>query len=299
MPKDNEIFDGKTFQDLTRDIYENSQKKKIQIDLLISEIHGFITTIDDVIMVAPIIKEYMDASIKNDEHLVKLAGVLQRIISKSNGSDDESMLLSDNVERKIELAFLLKDLFNKDKMLSVYTEEMSNILKSIDQDLIPANYIEAVNQNIDAESEKKIKFDNEIIHRSKIIKHFIDNNEKNSRTENDFKSVYKKVKKNKKYFVSIKDIVVLESLAADGVVLPSGLNYSTLASELTIPKNLQDLVSQNQLGLVMLKIVEIIGEDEIKNLDPETLYFLNRILNDLNLKKIRNKILSKSLPLRI
>jgi hypothetical protein len=81
--------------------------------------------------------------------------------------------------------------------------------------------------------------------------------------------------------------------------LPSGLNYSTLASELTIPKNLQDLVRQNQLGLVMLKIVEIIGEDEIKNLDPETLYFLNRILNDLNLKKIRNKILSKSLPLRI
>ena len=211
----------------------------------------------------------------------------------------QSMLLSDNVERKIELAFLLKDLFNKDKMLSVYTEEMSSILKSIDQDLIPANYIEAVDQNIDVESAKKIKFDNEIIHRSKIIKHFIDNNEKNARTENDFKSVYKKIKKNKKYFVSIKDIVVLESLAADGVVLPSGLNYSTLASELTIPKNLQDLVRQNQLGLVMLKIVEIIGEDEIKNLDPETLYFLNRILNDLNLKKIRNKILSESLPLRI
>ena len=107
MSKDKEIFEGKTFQDLTRDIYENSQKKKLQIDLLISEIHGFITTIDDVIMVAPIIKEYMDASIKNDEHLVKLAGVLQRIISKSNGADDESMLLSES--EKEELMGTLQD----------------------------------------------------------------------------------------------------------------------------------------------------------------------------------------------
>ena len=107
MSKDKEIFEGKTFQDLTRDIYENSQKKKLQIDLLIQEIHGFITTIDDVVMVAPIIKEYMDASIKNDEHLVKLAGVLQRIISKSQGADDESMLLSD--AEKEELMGTLQD----------------------------------------------------------------------------------------------------------------------------------------------------------------------------------------------
>ena len=107
MAKENEIFEGKTFQDLTKDIYENSQKKKIQIDLLISEIHGFITTIDDVIMVAPIIKEYMDASIKNDEHLVKLAGVLQRIISKSQGEGDESMLLSES--EKEELMGTLQD----------------------------------------------------------------------------------------------------------------------------------------------------------------------------------------------
>ena len=107
MSNDKEIFEGKTFQDLTKDIYENSQKKKLQIDLLIQEIHGFITTIDDVVMVAPIIKEYMDASIKNDEHLVKLAGVLQRIISKSSGADDESMLLSD--AEKEELMGTLQD----------------------------------------------------------------------------------------------------------------------------------------------------------------------------------------------
>ena len=107
MSDNNEIFEGKTFQDLTKDIYENTTKRKVQIDLLISEIHGFITTIDDVVIVAPIIKEYMDTAVKNDEHLVKLAGVLQRIISKSNGGDEESMLLSDS--EKEELMSTLQD----------------------------------------------------------------------------------------------------------------------------------------------------------------------------------------------
>ena len=107
MSNEKEIFEGKTFQDLTKDIYENTTKRKTQIDLLISEIHGFITTIDDVVLVAPIIKEYMDTAVRNDEHLVKLAGVLQRIISKSQGESDESMLLSD--EEKAELMGTLQD----------------------------------------------------------------------------------------------------------------------------------------------------------------------------------------------
>ena len=107
MSDSNEIFEGKSFQDLTKDIYKNTTDRKKQIDLLISEIHGFITTIDDVIMVAPIIKEYMEVAVKNDEHLVKLAGVLQRIITKSTGVNDESMLLSDS--EKEELMETLQD----------------------------------------------------------------------------------------------------------------------------------------------------------------------------------------------
>ena len=95
------------------------------------------------------------------------------------------------------------------------------------------------------------------------------------------------------------DIIVLESLAIDGISLPNDLNYTQLSSQLTVPENLQDLASKNQLGLVMLKIVEIIGEDNIRDLDPETLYFLNKILNDLNLKKIRNGILSEALPVKV
>jgi len=127
----------------------------------------------------------------------------------------------------------------------------------------------------------------------------MEDNEKLGRTEKDFKAVYKKIKKNKKYFISIKDIIVLESLAADGISLPEDLNYSALSSQLTVPKNLEELASQNQIGLVMLKIVEIIGEDDISDLDPETIYFLNSILNKLNLKKIRNNILSEALPAKV
>ena len=124
MSDKNEIFEGKTFQDLTKDIYENTKNRKTQIDLLISEIHGFITTIDDVVLVAPIIKEYMDTAVRNDEHLVKLAGVLQRIISKSQGESDESMLLSD--EEKAELMGTLQDTVDDLQKESVRLDSIKN-----------------------------------------------------------------------------------------------------------------------------------------------------------------------------
>ena len=213
----------------------------------------------------------------------------------------QSILLSDNIEKKLYFIFLLKDLFAKDKLLNVYSNELVNILQSIHPDEIPESYNELVKQNIEQNFNtiKNIKFDNDILHRSKVLKHFLEKNQKISKTEKDFKAVYKKIKKNKKYFLSIKDIIVLESLEIDGITLPVDLDYSNRSSQLTIPKNLESLVNQKQTGLLMLKIVEIIGEDEIHDLDPETVYFLNRILNDLNLKKIRNNILIKALPVRV
>lgn len=81
------IFKDKTFEDLAKDIYENQKLKKTQIDLLIQELHSFITTADDALVIAPIIKEYFDVSVKNDEHLVKLMAVIQRHLSKSSGGE--------------------------------------------------------------------------------------------------------------------------------------------------------------------------------------------------------------------
>ena len=211
----------------------------------------------------------------------------------------QSILLSDTIEKKIDLALLLKKLFLKDQLLNIYREELSNILKSINPEDIPKNYEESVKKNSNKNLITKVKFNNDILHRSKVIKHFLDEEVKLNRTEKDFNSVYKKIKKNKKYFISIKDIIVFDSLLADGLTLPNDLDYSLLSSQLSVPKNLEDLVRQNQIGLVMLKIVEIIGEDNVSDLDSETLYFLNIIMNQLNLKKIRNNILSEALAIRV
>lgn len=122
------IFDDKTFQDLTREIYENALKKKQQIDMLIKEMNKMITSIDEVIIVAPIIKEYMDVAVKNDEHLVKLSGVLQRMIAKSNVTTDDTLGLSD--AEKEDLMTSLNDTINSvnanDATLSIIKQK--NIL---------------------------------------------------------------------------------------------------------------------------------------------------------------------------
>tara|TARA_R110000824_G_scaffold87285_3_gene215268 strand:- start:1146 stop:1541 length:396 start_codon:yes stop_codon:yes gene_type:complete len=108
MDKDVKIFDNVSFSDLTRDIYDNSKSKRVQLDLLIQEIHGFIQSIDDAVVVMPIVKEIFDVAIRNDEHLVKLASVLQRIVGKSSGaSESDTMMLSD--AEKEELIATLQD----------------------------------------------------------------------------------------------------------------------------------------------------------------------------------------------
>ena len=213
----------------------------------------------------------------------------------------QKILLSNDTETKLYFVFLLKELFEKDNLLNVYRAELLNILNTINKEEIPKSYEDTVTSVLknNLNLEKKIKFENDILHRSKVIKHFLDNRKKITKTEKEFKSVYKKIKRNKKYFISIKDIIVLESLQVDGISLPDSLNFENLIAELTVPKNLDEMVVQNQMGLIVLKIIEIIGEDEIINLDPETIYFLSNILNQLNLKKIRNRILSEALPARV
>ena len=132
MKSSDEIFEGKSFQDLTKDIYDNQKNKKLQLDLLISEIHGFITTIDDVVLVAPIIKEYMDVAVKNDEHLVKLAGVIQRILSKSTGGDEESMLLSESEKEELmtSLQETVNELSSEQDRIDSIKNKNKNILES-------------------------------------------------------------------------------------------------------------------------------------------------------------------------
>ena len=130
MKSNDEIFEGKTFQDLTKDIYDNQKNKKLQLDLLIQEIHGMIQTLDDAVMVAPLIKELFDVAVKNDEHLVKLAGVYQRILAKSSSGDEESLLLSESEKEDLINALQddVNDIQKKSDELKILKEKKSGIV---------------------------------------------------------------------------------------------------------------------------------------------------------------------------
>jgi hypothetical protein len=88
-----ELFKGTTFSDLMKDIYHNSKKKDRQINTLIQELQPLIKNIGDATVIVPLIKEYLDVSVKNDEHLVKLAAVVQRLVGNASkdGGDEYGM----------------------------------------------------------------------------------------------------------------------------------------------------------------------------------------------------------------
>ena len=212
----------------------------------------------------------------------------------------QKYLLSDNEENKIQLLFLLKDLFQKDNLSNIFVKILSNELKEINLDKVPASYVEVVEKNIINEKELrigKIKFDDKILHRSRLLKYF--NNEINQKkAQKDFVKIYKKIKKNRKYFFSAKDLAMVESLAQDGLEIPKELNYQEISKQYSIPSNLLKLRENKESAFLTLKLVEIIGEDEAYNLDPETIYFITHLLNQNDLIKIRNEILISALPQR-
>jgi len=91
MGFDTEIFGSKKFSDLLKDIYDNQKKKDRQINLLIADLKPLITNIGDAALLVPVIKDYMEVSVKNDEHLVKMAAVVQRMVS-NKGEEGNSFL---------------------------------------------------------------------------------------------------------------------------------------------------------------------------------------------------------------
>lgn len=100
MENDFEIFKGKNFSDLCKDIVKNSEEKKNTLDILVTDLREMIKTINDATMIVPLLKEYFDVGVRNDEQLIKLAAIIQRLISgKTGGEDSGNMLLTDE-ERK-------------------------------------------------------------------------------------------------------------------------------------------------------------------------------------------------------
>ena len=101
MEKDFNIFDDKKFSDLSKEIYENSKLKKTQIDLFIEEVHSYIQGIEDIAIVGPVLKELFDVAVKNDDNLLKLATVIQRIMNKQADIVDDASLLTDDEKQEL------------------------------------------------------------------------------------------------------------------------------------------------------------------------------------------------------
>ena len=213
----------------------------------------------------------------------------------------QKYLLSEDINSKLKYLFLLEELFKKDKLQNVYSEVLSDELLKIEFQNIPNEYKEVVeNRIIDEKQESlgKVKFNDKILHQSRIIKFYIDR-EEGKKIQKDIDKVFKKISKNRKYFYSAKDLALVDALLKDGFQIPNNFNQKELASKYDVPKNLLQLIDKKQNAFLALKIVEIIGEDEPYQLDPETIYFITSLLNKMDLIKIRNKVLISALPQRV
>ncbi len=222
-----------------------------------------------------------------------------------NNSDARALiyqkyLLSESNESKIEFLFLLEKLFKKDNLMNIYSKFLSDRIEEIGVDKLPEEYKEAAITKIVTDEELllgKIKYNDKVLHQSKVLKYFVDGGDK-TKVQKDINKIFKKVIKNSKYFISAKDLALADALVKDGFSLPSNFKYNELIEKLDVPKNLLQLADNDQKAFLALKIVEIIGEDEPYQLDSETIFFVTNLLNKMNLVTIRNKVLNSALPLR-
>lgn len=103
-PLDTILFDGKTSSDVFKEIYSNSKKKDKQINSLISELKPLIQNIGDAPVVVPLIKEYLEVSVKNDEHLIKMMAVIQRMQNGTASGGSDSLLTDEELKQLQQIA---------------------------------------------------------------------------------------------------------------------------------------------------------------------------------------------------
>ena len=212
----------------------------------------------------------------------------------------QGILITSKIEKKLELMSELKSSFENDGLDNAFNKELIKFLSQIDLDLIPPNYVSFYEANIKEEKSEltKIKINNKVIHQSKLINYFRE--KKSSKNINkDLKDLLKKIKKNKKYFFSKKDVIMIEALKSDGIDVPKKYDDFYEINENEMPSDIQLLINNDDMGVAMLRIVESIGQDELKDMDPDTIYFIISTLNQLDIDPIRNKILLKVLPLKV
>ncbi len=132
----------------------------------------------------------------------------------------------------------------------------------------------------------------------KLLNYFKGDYTKN-KIEKDINNFLKKVKKNKKYTLTVKDQIFLDSLRSDGIEIDEKF-YDLFEKDIsTIPTDIQVMINNDEKGAALLRLVEVIGQDKLERIDDDTMYFIISTLNQLNINILRNKILLKVLPLKV
>jgi len=212
----------------------------------------------------------------------------------------QGILITSEVEKKLELMNALKNSFINDDIENAFNFKLKMFLSEIEKEEIPSNYTRFYENYIDSNEAEltNIKINNKILHQSKLINYFRENVSTKKITK-DLNNSLQKIKKNKKYFFSKKDIILVEAFKSDNIEVSKKYKNLYEINEFEIPSDIQVFINNGDMAVAMLRIVEVIGQDKLKNIDDDTMYFIISTLNQLNIDSLRNKILLKILPLKI
>jgi len=212
----------------------------------------------------------------------------------------QRLLLTQDVNLKLELIKILKDIFEKDGITNAFDEELKFFLDQINENDIPSNFTTFYKNYVKSDEviDKKIKYNNKILHQSRLVNYFNGDYAK-SKIEDDLNNFLKKIKKDKKYFLSKKDIIFLEALRSDGIEISNKYKDLYKVNKSEMPSDIQRMIDNKEIGAALLRVIEVIGPERIEDIDDDTLYFIINTLNQINADLIRNKLLLKVLPLKV
>ena len=210
----------------------------------------------------------------------------------------QRFLLTDNLENKLSLLSKLNNSFENSSFKKSFDDELSKLLKKMDKKEIPLKFSDFYKINLITEENRKnkIKFNNEVFHQSKVLNYFL-NKQSLPKTQKLTDNLLSKMKKDKNYSFNFKDVVLLQSLRADGIQIDQIEELSQYKSELN--SEIDKMIENKESGMLLLKLVEIIGEKELNELNSESLNFVIETMNRTKLISLRNELLLEILPLKV
>ena len=212
----------------------------------------------------------------------------------------QGILITSDIESKLKLMNALKNSFKNENIENAFDSELRLFLNEFEQEDIPANFTRFYENYISENNVKlkRIKINNKILHQSKLINYFREEGDQKKITK-ELNDLLKKVKKDKKYFFSKKDVILVEVFKSDGIKVSDKYKNLYKIKESEMPSDIQILINNNDMATAILRIVEVIGQDKLIDIDADTMYFIINTLNQFNIDPLRNRILLKVLPLKV